>query len=54
MELTPEVIDAMVMQLKAVFEHSTGIPEKVKNSGLQFVADCDEWSDEMKKARKDA
>lgn len=48
---TPEVIDAMVMQLRAVFEHSEGIPEKVKESGSKFLADCDEWSTEMKKAR---
>lgn len=53
MELTPEVIDAMVMQLRAVFEHASGIPDKVKASGLQFVKDCDEWSEEMKKKAKD-
>jgi hypothetical protein len=52
MNLTPEVIDGMVMNLRAVFEHAEGIPEKVKESGLKFISDCDEWSTEMKKARE--
>lgn len=47
--LTPEMIDAAVIQLRMVMEHAEGVPEKVRASGKTFVDDLDEWSSEMKK-----
>ena len=37
MELTPEMIDAAVIQLKMIFEHAEGIPPEVRDSGKVFV-----------------
>jgi hypothetical protein len=52
MNLTPEMIDATVMQLRTVMEHAEGIPDKVKESGKQFLNDLDEWSEQLKKEKK--
>lgn len=49
MNPTPEMIDAVVIQLRAVFEHADNVPDKVKASGKAFLDDLDEWSEEMKK-----
>jgi len=49
MTLTPDMIDATVIQLRSVMECAAGIPEKVKTSGTQFLNDLDEWSEELKK-----
>ena len=49
MNPTPEMIDAAVIQLKMLFEHLSGVPEKVTKSGKEFVAALDEWSEELKK-----
>jgi hypothetical protein len=46
--LTPEMIDAAVIQLRMVMEHAEGIPDKVRASGTEFVNDLDNWSTEMK------
>jgi hypothetical protein len=49
MKLTPEIIDAAVIQLRGIFEHADGIPENVKESGNTFLNDLDKWSDQLKK-----
>jgi hypothetical protein len=54
MTLTPEMIDAAVIQLRTLFEHNETIPEKVRNSGKTFIDDLDEWSESMKKAPQKA
>lgn len=50
MELTPEIIDAAVIQLKMIFEHAEGIPPEVRDSGKIFVDNLDAWSERLKKA----
>ena len=49
MQMTPEMIDAAVMQLKMLFENSETIPGKVRDKGKEFIDALDEWSESMKK-----
>lgn len=48
MKLSPEMIDAAVIQLRTVFLHEQDIPEKVRVSGKTFLDELDAWSEEMK------
>lgn len=48
MNLTPEMIDAAVIQLRGIFDTAENIPEDVKESGRVFLNKLDEWSDRMK------
>ena len=48
MKLTPEMIDAAVIQLRMIFENSEDVPQKVRESGKIFVDDLDAWSEQMK------
>jgi hypothetical protein len=45
------MIDAAVIQLRMLLEHTDGIPENVKASGTAFVNDLDTWSESMKKPK---
>jgi hypothetical protein len=49
MNLSPEMIDAAVIQLRAIFEHAENIPANVRDSGKIFLDALDTWSEEMKK-----
>lgn len=49
MNLTPEMIDAAVIQLRAIFEHADNIPADVREKGGEFLNALDAWSEEMKK-----
>ena len=51
MELTPEMIDAAVIQLRAIFEHAENIPGDVRDSGSTFLDKLDAWSERMKAER---
>lgn len=48
-KISPEGIDAMIIQLRSGIKFMSGIPEYVKKSGEQFCEDLDKWSDELKK-----
>ena len=48
MQLTPDVIDAAVIQLRTLLQTADGIPEPVKESGTKFVNDLDSWSEDLK------
>ena len=48
MNLTPEMIDAAVIQLRAIFEHADNIPKDVKEAGKNFIDKLDAWSERMK------
>lgn len=52
MKLTPEMIDAAVIQLRGLFDVSEDIPEKVKSTGTNFLDSLDEWSESMKSTAK--
>lgn len=52
MKLTPEMIDAAVIQLRGLFDVSEDIPEKVKSTGTNFLDSLDEWSESMKAQQK--
>jgi hypothetical protein len=47
-QLTPEMIDGLVIQLRFAFEHAAGVPDFVRESGNQFVLDLDKWSETLK------
>lgn len=54
MVFTPEMIDAMTVQLKSAFDlakldTANTIPENVLTTGNAFVQSLDAWSDELKK-----
>lgn len=48
MQLSPEMIDAAVIQLRGLMENAEGIPENVRESGKKFVDDLDAWSESLK------
>lgn len=52
MNLTPEMIDAAVIQLRMLFEHGENIPSEVRDSGKTFLDALDTWSERMKAAAK--
>jgi hypothetical protein len=52
MDLTPEMIDAAVIQLRTIFEHAENIPEDVRESGKNFLDKLDAWSERMKAEKK--
>lgn len=52
--LTPEIIDGAVIQLRMVMEHADGVPDKVRATGKDFVDALDEWSMGMKEKVKAA
>jgi hypothetical protein len=49
MKLSPEMIDAAVIQLRTVFEHNEEVPADVKEAGTIFLDKLDAWSERMKK-----
>ena len=51
--VTPEMIDAAIIQLSTMFDSVPGIPDDVKESGRGFVASLEKWS-AAKKAERDA
>jgi hypothetical protein len=50
MNLTPEMIDAAVIQLRMVFEHAENVPGDVRDAGKIFLDTLDAWSERLKKA----
>jgi hypothetical protein len=52
MELTPEMIDAAVIQLRGIFDTAENIPDDVKEAGKTFLDKLDAWSEQLKAARK--
>ena len=49
MNLTPEMIDAAVIQLRMIFEHGENIPPEVRDTGKTFLDALDAWSERLKK-----
>ena len=54
MDLTPEMIDAAVIQLRGIFATAENIPDYVKEDGEKFLSSLDRWSEEKKKALANA
>lgn len=52
MDLTPEMIDAAVIQLRMIFEHGANIPPEVRDSGKTFLDSLDAWSERLKEAAR--
>jgi hypothetical protein len=52
MQLTPESIDALVMQLRFAMEHAEEIPARVKRSGKRFLSDLDAWSTAIREGKE--
>ena len=50
MKLTPEMIDAALIQLRMIFENDAveDLPEDVKETSKPFFDSLDRWSDRMK------
>lgn len=48
MKLSPEMIDAAVIQLRTIFEHAEDIPGEVRDNGKKFLDSLDAWSTKMK------
>ncbi len=48
MNMTPEMIDAAVINLKMLFEHSENIPSEVRDAGSKFVEALNKWSTALK------
>lgn len=51
-QISPEGIDAMIIQLRSAMKFMDGIPEKVKKTGTDFCEALDEWSEDLKKRGK--
>ena len=51
MQLTPEMIDAAVIQLSGAIDGFPGAPDYVKTDATQFLKSLDKWSTEMKESR---
>ena len=51
-QISPEGIDAMIIQLRSAMKFMDGIPEKVKETGTAFCEALDEWSEDLKKRGK--
>lgn len=49
LDFSPEAIDAMVIQLDTAFQMAGDkMPEYVKESGKEFIAKLNQWSEEKK------
>lgn len=48
MEYTPEMIDALAIQLRGALKVAEGVPEHVMDSASKFTDSLDQWSDELK------
>ena len=48
MNFTPEIIDGVVLQLRAALTHSDNVPPKVKSTGDEFLNALDAWSESLK------
>ena len=49
--MSPEVIDAAIIQLNTMLDTVAEIPGYVKESGKAFTAALDKWSEEKKAER---
>jgi hypothetical protein len=48
MKMSPQMIDAAVIQLKSVLETAEDVPQEVRETGTKFVDALDKWSESMK------
>jgi uncharacterized protein (UPF0147 family) len=49
---TPEMIDAVVIQLRTALLNNDKVPENVQESGKKFLEDLDNWSEGLKNETK--
>lgn len=49
--MTPEAIDAAIIQLESLLETMPGIPRSVTESGKEFVSALGTWSGDLKNMR---
>ncbi len=50
--MTPEMIDAAIIQLETLLGNAPGIPDYVKEDGKKFVEALGKWSAEKKAERE--
>jgi len=50
--MSPEAIDATLIQLRTALKFMEGIPKRVKSAGHEFCEALDEWSDAMKTGKE--
>lgn len=48
MEYTPQMIDALAIQLRSALKVSENIPEHVRDAAGKFTDSLDRWSEELK------
>jgi hypothetical protein len=52
MKFSPDIIDALVIQLRQALEGAENIPKSVMESAQQFTDKLDSWSEDMKAGRE--
>ncbi len=50
--MSPEAIDAMLIQLRSGLKFMEGIPKRVRNAGNEFCEALDEWSTALKEGKE--
>jgi hypothetical protein len=50
MEYTPEMIDALAVQLRGALKVAENIPDHVREAAEKFTDSLDKWSEELRKA----
>jgi len=51
MEYTPEMIDALAIQLRSALQLSENIPDNVRDAATKFTDALDVWSEDLQKAK---
>lgn len=52
--ITPEMLDAAVIQFRMLLDNDPTIPADVKETGLPFMNSLDKWSEKMKQEKVNA
>jgi hypothetical protein len=50
--MSPEAIDATLIQLRTALKFMEGIPKRVKSAGHEFCEALDEWSTALKEGKQ--
>lgn len=50
--MSPEAIDATLIQLRTGLKFMEGIPKRVRNAGNEFCEALDEWSTALKTGKE--
>jgi hypothetical protein len=52
--MSPEMIDAAIIQLNTMIEVMPGIPDDVRATGKDFTTALDRWSEQKKRERAES